>query len=130
MSTPVEPLRLLLLADEPEWAALLRECLAPMGEGAVLISAPNWDSVSRLFDDDQGAVLLTTPSLQPGPGRCSLPCVLLLEQEPLLEWLDEQTQIPYLLKYFADVPTYEEAVYTYHYGPAGPWHCLLPELTS
>ena len=84
MSTPVEPLRLLLLADEPAWAALLRECLAPMGDGAVLISAPNWDSVSRLFDDDHSAVLLTTPGLQPGPGRCSLPCVLLLEQEPLV----------------------------------------------
>lgn len=84
MSTPVEPLRLLLLADEPAWAALLRECLAPMGDGAVLISAPNWDSVSRLFDDDHAAVLLTTPSLQPGPGRCNLPCVLLLEQEPLV----------------------------------------------
>ena len=84
MATPVEPLRLLLLADEPEWAALLRECLAPMGDGAVLISAPNWDSVSRLFDDDHSAVLLTTPSLQPGPGQCSLPCVLLLEQEPLV----------------------------------------------
>ncbi|QOQ74661.1 bifunctional diguanylate cyclase/phosphodiesterase [Pseudomonas poae] len=84
MSTPVEPLRLLLLADEPAWAALLRECLAPMGEGAVLISAPNWDSVSRLFDDDHSAVLLTTPSLQPGPGRCNLPCVLLLEKEPLV----------------------------------------------
>jgi diguanylate cyclase (GGDEF)-like protein len=68
----------------PEWAALLRECLAPMGDGAVLISAPNWDSVSRLFDDDHSAVLLTTPNLQPGPGRCSLPCVLLLEQEPLV----------------------------------------------
>jgi diguanylate cyclase (GGDEF)-like protein len=77
-------LRLLLLADEPAWAALLRECLAPMGDGAVLISAPNWESVSRLFDDDHSAVLLTTPSLQPGPGRCSLPCVLLLEQEPLV----------------------------------------------
>jgi diguanylate cyclase (GGDEF)-like protein len=75
---------LLLLADEPAWAALLRECLAPMGDGAVLISAPNWESVSRLFDDDHSAVLLTTPSLQPGPGRCSLPCVLLLEQEPLV----------------------------------------------
>ncbi|QJI14489.1 bifunctional diguanylate cyclase/phosphodiesterase [Pseudomonas sp. ADAK22] len=84
MSTPVEPLRLLLLADEPAWAALLRECLAPIGDGAVLISAPNWDSVSRLFDDDHTAVLLTTPSLQPGPGRCNLPCVLLLEQEPLV----------------------------------------------
>ncbi|MGR3886718.1 putative bifunctional diguanylate cyclase/phosphodiesterase [Pseudomonas sp. 1152_12] len=84
MSTPVEPLRLLLLADEPAWAALLRECLAPMGDGAVLISAPNWDSVSRLFDDAHSAVLLTTPNLQPGPGRCNLPCVLLLEQEPLV----------------------------------------------
>jgi diguanylate cyclase (GGDEF)-like protein len=77
-------LRLLLLADEPAWAALLRECLAPMGDGAVLISAPNWDSVSRLFDDDHSAVLLTTPSLQPCPGRCNLPCILLLEQEPLV----------------------------------------------
>ena len=84
MSTPVEPLRLLLLADAPEWAALLRECLVPMGDGAVLISAPNWDSVSRLFEDDHSAVLLTTPNLQPGPGRCSLPCVLLLELEPLV----------------------------------------------
>jgi diguanylate cyclase (GGDEF)-like protein len=84
LSTPVEPLRLLLLADEPAWAALLRECLAPMGDGAVLISAPNWESVSTLFDDDRSAVLLTTPSLQPGPGRCSLPTVLLLEQEPLV----------------------------------------------
>jgi len=84
LSTPVEPLRLLLLADEPAWAALLRECLAPMGDGAVLISAPNWESVSNLFEADHSAVLLTTPSLQPAPGRCSLPTVLLLEQEPLV----------------------------------------------
>ncbi|MFO2461872.1 bifunctional diguanylate cyclase/phosphodiesterase [Pseudomonas sp. 15FMM2] len=84
MSTPVEPLRLLLLAEEPVWAALLRECLAPMGDGAVLISAPNWESVSSLFDDDHTAILLTTPSLQPGPGRCSLPTVLLLDLEPLV----------------------------------------------
>ncbi|WP_339527689.1 bifunctional diguanylate cyclase/phosphodiesterase [Pseudomonas mucidolens] len=84
MSTPVEPLRLLLLAEEPVWAALLRECLAPMGDGAVLISAPNWESVSSLFDDDHMAVLLTTASLQPGPGRCSLPTVLLLDLEPLV----------------------------------------------
>lgn len=84
MSTPVEPLRLLLLADEPAWAALLRECLAPMGDGAVLISAPSWESVSSLFDDGRTAVLLTTPGLQPGPGRCNLPTVMLLEQEPLV----------------------------------------------
>ena len=52
-------MRLLLLADEPAWAALLRECLAPMGDGAVLISAPNWESVSRLFDDDHSAVRIS-----------------------------------------------------------------------
>ncbi|SFQ48242.1 diguanylate cyclase/phosphodiesterase [Pseudomonas sp. NFPP07] len=83
MSKPVEPLRLLLLAEEPAWAALLRECLAPLGDSVVLISAPTWESVSRLFDEDRSAILLTVPQLQPAPGRCSLPTVLLLEQEPL-----------------------------------------------
>ena len=68
MSTPVEPLRLLLLAEEPAWAALLRECLAPMGSSAVLISAPSWESVSSLFDDNRSAVLLTIPALQPAAG--------------------------------------------------------------
>jgi diguanylate cyclase (GGDEF)-like protein len=54
-----------------------------MGSSTVLISAPSWESVSSLFDDNRGAVLLTIPALQPLPGRCSLPTVLLLEHEPL-----------------------------------------------
>ena len=83
MSTPVEPLRLLLLAEEPAWTALLRKCLAPLGSAAVLISAPSWDSVSSLFEDNRHAVLLTLPALQPAPGRCSLPTVLLLDHEPV-----------------------------------------------
>ena len=83
MSTPVEPVRLLLLAPEPTWAALLRECLVPLRDAAVLISAPDWESVSRLFEGDRTAVLLTVPALQPAPGSCHLPTVLLLEQEPL-----------------------------------------------
>ena len=82
MSTPVEPLRLLLLAEEPSWAALLRECLAPMGSAAVLIYAPSWESVSHLFENDRNALLLTTPALQPPAGRCRLPTVLLLDSEP------------------------------------------------
>ena len=82
MSTPVEPLRLLLLAKEPSWAALLRECLAPMGSAAVLICAPSWESVSHLFENDRNALLLTTPALQPPAGRCRLPTVLLLDSEP------------------------------------------------
>ncbi|UVM50700.1 MULTISPECIES: putative bifunctional diguanylate cyclase/phosphodiesterase [unclassified Pseudomonas] len=104
MSTPVEPLRLLLLAEEPAWAALLRECLAPMGSAAVLICAPSWESVSSLFDDNRCAVLLTIPALQPAPGRCSLPTVLLLEHEPLLppdgvsDWLVRDLLDPGMLR--------------------------------
>ncbi|MFJ3430275.1 putative bifunctional diguanylate cyclase/phosphodiesterase [Pseudomonas fragi] len=82
MSTPVEPLRLLLLAEEPSWAVLLRECLAPMGSAAVLIDAPSWESVSHLFENDRNALLLTTPALQPSAGRCRLPTILLLDSEP------------------------------------------------
>lgn len=82
MSTPVEPLRLLLLADEPEWAVHLRECLQPMGGGVVLLTAPNWAAVDSLFANDRQAVVLATPELQPAPGRCELPTILLLEQEP------------------------------------------------
>nr|WP_281459647.1 bifunctional diguanylate cyclase/phosphodiesterase [Pseudomonas sp. P13] len=82
MSTSVEPLRLLLLAEEPVWSAILRECLAPMGPSVVLISAPSWESVSSLFEDNHNAVLLTVAALQPAPGRCRLPTVLLLEHEP------------------------------------------------
>jgi diguanylate cyclase (GGDEF)-like protein len=75
-------LRLLLLADGPEWSAVLRECLVPLAGAAVLVSAPTWEAVSSLFAQDRTAVLLTTPELQPAPGRCDLPMVMLLEQEP------------------------------------------------
>ncbi|MDB6049343.1 MAG: diguanylate cyclase [Pseudomonas sp.] len=82
MSTPVQPLRLLLLASEPEWPALLRECLAPLGDTVTLVCAPSWEDVSSLFDDGRNAVLMTTPQLQPAPGRCKLPVIMLLDDEP------------------------------------------------
>ena len=82
MSKHVEPLRLLLLAEEPSWAALVRECLAPMGNTVVLICAPGWESISYLFENDRNALLLTTPALQPAPGRCRLSTILLLDSEP------------------------------------------------
>lgn len=82
MSTPVETVRLLLLADQAVWAVALQECLAPLGEGYVLVTASSWEAVGKLFDGDPLAVLLTTPQLQPGPGQCVLPQVLLLEAEP------------------------------------------------
>ncbi|MDD0976240.1 putative bifunctional diguanylate cyclase/phosphodiesterase [Pseudomonas fontis] len=82
MSTPVEPLRLLLLAEEPEWATVLGECLQPLAGAAVLLTAPNWEAVDSLFARDRNAVVLATPRLQPAPGRCELPMVLLLDAEP------------------------------------------------
>ena len=83
MSTPVEPVRLLLLAQDRAWALSLRECLAPLGEGIVLISASSWDAVDAIFRDERSALLLSTRDLLPAAGRCPLPTVLLLDDEPL-----------------------------------------------
>lgn len=75
-----------------------------MGSSAVLISAPSWESVSSLFEDNRSAVLLTIPALQPAPGRCSLPTVLLLEHEPHLppdgvsDWLVRDLLDPGMLR--------------------------------
>lgn len=82
MSAPVEPMRLLLLASEPEWAALLHACMPALKGTAVLLTAPDWDAVDSLFSRDRQAVVLTTPALQPAPGRCDLPTILLLHSEP------------------------------------------------
>ncbi|WP_407313607.1 putative bifunctional diguanylate cyclase/phosphodiesterase [Pseudomonas sp. nanlin1] len=82
MSTPADPVRLLLLAEEPEWATSLRECLAPLADDVLLLSAPSWDAAGQLFNDLSGMLLLTTPGLQPLPGSCACAMVLLLEQEP------------------------------------------------
>jgi len=82
LSTPAEPLRLLLLAEEPEWALALGESLLPLAGSAVLLTAPSWDSVDSLFARDRNAVVLATPGRQPAPGRCDLPMILLLDAEP------------------------------------------------
>lgn len=82
MSALVEPLRLVLLAEQPEWAALLRTQLAALGNGYPLITAPTWQAACSLFDDPYHGLLLTTPSCQPAPGLCPLPVVLLLDEEP------------------------------------------------
>ncbi|WP_311968462.1 bifunctional diguanylate cyclase/phosphodiesterase [Pseudomonas baltica] len=82
MSTPVETVRLLLLADQAVWTVAVQESLAPLGDGYALVSAASWEAVGALFDGDPHAILLTTAQLQPGPGQCVLPQVLLLEAEP------------------------------------------------
>ncbi|MFJ4144427.1 putative bifunctional diguanylate cyclase/phosphodiesterase [Pseudomonas sp. NPDC089734] len=82
MPTPVEPLRLLLLAREPAWSGLLSNCLASLGNEVVLYQAPDWNALSSEYGQTHNAVLLTTPELQPQAGHCTLPMVMLLEEEP------------------------------------------------
>ncbi|MCJ2373917.1 bifunctional diguanylate cyclase/phosphodiesterase [Pseudomonas sp. RGM 3321] len=84
MPTPVEPLRLLLLAHEPFWHALLRDCLTAPGSSVILLHGENWDAFSAGYANERNTVLLTTPGLQPRTGTCLLPTVVLLEKEPLV----------------------------------------------
>ncbi|QKE65337.1 bifunctional diguanylate cyclase/phosphodiesterase [Aquipseudomonas campi] len=82
MSALVEPLRLVLLAEQPEWAPLLRSRLEALGSCYPLITSPTWEAASSLFDDPGTGLLLTTPACLPEPGLCPLPIVLLLDSEP------------------------------------------------
>jgi diguanylate cyclase (GGDEF)-like protein len=75
-------LRLLLLAQEPEWLALLSSCLTPAHTEENLLCFAHWSDISAPFLDDRHTLLLTTPELQPPAGRCNLPVVMLLEEEP------------------------------------------------
>lgn len=84
MPTPVEPLRLLLLAHEPFWQALLSGCLTAPGGNVILLHGANWDVFSARYANERNTVLLTTPDLQPRTGACLLPTVVLLETEPLV----------------------------------------------
>lgn len=103
MPTPVQPLRLLLLAQEPEWLALLRSCLPEQNE-ANLLCFTHWSDISAPFLDDRHTLLLTTPDLQPPPGRCNLPVIMLLEKEPQVapigvnDWLIRSELTPSALR--------------------------------
>jgi diguanylate cyclase (GGDEF)-like protein len=82
LSTPVETLRVLLLAETPEWSVLVRECLAPLGETTVLVCVSGWDAVGDPSGIPHNTVIFTTPALQPPAGQCKFPVVLLLDAEP------------------------------------------------
>jgi diguanylate cyclase (GGDEF)-like protein len=74
--------RLLLLAQDPQWLTSLHVCLAPLAGASELIGAADWNEISEHFGDQRNTVLLSTPELQPPPGRCNLPVIMLLEHEP------------------------------------------------
>jgi diguanylate cyclase (GGDEF)-like protein len=82
LSAPSEPLRLLLLAADASWAAQLDACLAQLGPGVSVISAPSWAAASSLFEDSRNALLLSTPAALPAAQDSHLPIILLLDAEP------------------------------------------------
>lgn len=82
MSAFVEPLRLVLLAETPQWSELLRERLDAADAELPLSCASSWPAARQLLDGADDAVLLTTPAHLPDSRRCTAPIILLLEQEP------------------------------------------------
>lgn len=100
----VEPMRLLLLADSPVWAELLRERLEQLDTAAALITAPSWSAASGLFDEQPGTLVLATPGCLPAPGCCPFPLILLLEDEPeqrpegVSDWLSRAELSPAMLR--------------------------------
>ncbi|MCY1279256.1 diguanylate cyclase (GGDEF) domain protein [compost metagenome] len=93
MAASVEPARLLLLADTPQWAAMLREHLAALGAGYTLVTASSWQAACQSADTLPIALVLATPALAPSVRECPLPLVLLLDEEPaepphgIADWL-------------------------------------------
>lgn len=83
MSAFVEPLRLILLAETPQWSELLHERLEALGGPAPLICASSWPAAEALLAQSHDVVLLTTPAHLPAPEQCSVPIILLLESEPV-----------------------------------------------
>jgi diguanylate cyclase (GGDEF)-like protein len=82
MSAFFEPLRVLVLAETPEWAERLRESLRGVERPCRLIYAPSWEAAGGLFAEHCAGLLLATPGCLPAPGCCAWPSVLLLEAEP------------------------------------------------
>ncbi|MCD5983392.1 bifunctional diguanylate cyclase/phosphodiesterase [Pseudomonas alliivorans] len=85
MPTPVEPLRLLLLTQEPSWQTLLSGCLTDPGNAVTLLHACDWQAFSARYGNERNTVLFTTPGLQPPTGSCTLPMVVLLDEAPVVD---------------------------------------------
>lgn len=104
MPRPVESLRLLLLAEEPAWLALLSDCLGPPGGEIILLQVTDWAALDALYGRDRNTVLLATPDLLPDADHRTLPTVLLLDEEPLVgpsavsDWLVRDALTPDILR--------------------------------
>ncbi|WP_439886732.1 putative bifunctional diguanylate cyclase/phosphodiesterase [Pseudomonas sp. MBLB4123] len=82
MAASAEPLRLFLLTESVQWGERLRAQLRVLGGAQNLITVPSWAAASTLFEEVSPALLLCSPEQLSAGAGCSLPVVLLLEQEP------------------------------------------------
>jgi diguanylate cyclase (GGDEF)-like protein len=75
-------MRLVLLADEPEWGERLGAALTALRSQHQLLVADDWTDVSAQLPDTGHTMLLTTPRRRPASGRFPWPVILLLDKEP------------------------------------------------
>lgn len=87
-------MRLVLLADEPEWRERLQAALASLRSQHVLLLAKDWPTATAYLAEAGHTLLLATPRHRPASGRFPWPTILLLDTEPdeapegVVDWLN------------------------------------------
>ncbi|AHL73971.1 diguanylate cyclase [Stutzerimonas stutzeri] len=86
-------MRLVLLADEPEWGERLHTALVALRSRHLLLVADDWPTAAAHPAEAGHVVLLTTPRRRPASGRFPGVTILLLDEEPdetpegVVDWL-------------------------------------------
>lgn len=97
-------MRLVLLADEPEWRERLQAALASLHSQHVLLFAKDWPTATAYLAEAGHTLLLATPRHRPASGRFPWPTILLLDTEPdeapegVVDWLNGAHFSPEVLR--------------------------------
>ncbi|MCP9339970.1 putative bifunctional diguanylate cyclase/phosphodiesterase [Stutzerimonas xanthomarina] len=97
-------MRLVLLADEPEWRERLQAALASLRSQHVLLFAKDWPTATAYLAEAGHTLLLATPRHRPASGRFPWPTILLLDTEPdeapegVVDWLNGAHFSPEVLR--------------------------------
>ena len=97
-------MRLVLLADEPEWRERLQAALASLRSQHVLLLAKDWPTATAYLAEAGHTLLLATPRHRPASGRFPWPTILLLDTEPdeapegVVDWLNGAHFSPEVLR--------------------------------
>ncbi|WP_417781035.1 putative bifunctional diguanylate cyclase/phosphodiesterase [Stutzerimonas xanthomarina] len=97
-------MRLVLLADEPDWRERLQAALASLRSQHVLLLAKDWPTATAYLAEAGHTLLLATPRHRPASGRFPWPTILLLDTEPdeapegVVDWLNGAHFSPEVLR--------------------------------